>query len=136
MFQSLLAGKTLLLVDDRPENLLALEALLEGSGAVLLKAFSGNEALKMLHRNPTGIACILMDVQMPEMNGYEAASILQQRPETAAIPVLFVTAQESGFASVEEPYATVLTRPVFLHKPFNAQSLLVALQAVLLTEKA
>ncbi len=127
----LLVGKTLLLVDDRPENLLSLEALLEGSGAIIQKAFSGNEALKFLYRNAAATACVLLDVQMPEMSGYETAALLRQLPATAAIPVLFVTAKEEGAARVDAPYDALLTEPVFLHKPLSAPRLFAALERVL-----
>ncbi len=128
---TLLAGKTLLLVDDRPENLLSLEALLEGSGARLQKASSGNEALQYLLRHADTTSCVLMDVQMPEMSGFEAAALLQQLPATARVPVLFVTAREAGVGQVDAPFAALLTQPVFLHKPFSADGLWAALQKVL-----
>lgn len=131
MQNALIAGKTLLLVDDRPENLLALEALLEGSGAILQRAFSGNEALKWLYRNAAAADCVLMDVQMPEMSGYEAAALLRELPTTAAIPVIFVTAREEGAASVDAAFADILMDPVFLHKPLTAQKLFAALNKAL-----
>ncbi len=79
-----------LLVDDRPENLLALENELEALELEFLKALSGNEALKIAARED--LALILLDVQMPEMDGFETAEILRFDEQTRHIPIIFVTA--------------------------------------------
>jgi PAS domain S-box-containing protein len=80
----------LLLVDDRPENLLALSAVLEPLGQELVMARSGPEALK--HLLTQEFAVILMDVQMPGMDGFETAELIKQRERTRHIPIIFVTA--------------------------------------------
>ena len=81
---------TILLVDDRDENLLALESLLEELDAECLKARSGQEALAIaLDRE---LALIFMDVQMPEMDGFEAARLLRGVKKTRLTPIIFVTA--------------------------------------------
>lgn len=81
----------ILLVDDKPENLVTLEAMLEASNRNFIKATSGNEALKyVIKRNDIGL--IILDVQMPEMDGFEVASILQSNPNTRHISIIFVTA--------------------------------------------
>ena len=67
----------ILLVDDRPENLLALEAILEGHGYELIRATSGEEALKHVLRHD--FALILLDVQMPGMSGFETAELIKSR---------------------------------------------------------
>ena len=80
-----------LLVDDRPENLLSLEALLsELDDLVFVKANSGTEALRAVLRNE--FAVILLDVQMPGMDGFETADLIHSNPKTKHIPIIFVTA--------------------------------------------
>ena len=88
---------SILIVDDRPENLLALEAILEPLGHELIRAHSGPEALRVLLQHD--IAVILLDVQMPGMNGFETVEIIKSRERTKHIPVIFLTA-----ISKEEQY--------------------------------
>jgi signal transduction histidine kinase/DNA-binding response OmpR family regulator len=80
----------ILLVDDRPENLLALEAMLEPLGQNLVKAQSGEEALKFLLRQD--FAVILLDVQMPSMDGFETAELIRGRDRSKHTPIIFLTA--------------------------------------------
>lgn len=82
---------TILLVDDRPENLISLEEILVREGRFFLKASSGNEALKMVLKHEE-IGLIMLDVQMPEMDGFEVARILKSNPRTKDISIIFVTA--------------------------------------------
>src|SRR5258705_9340856 len=79
----------ILIVDDRPEKLLALEACLSSLGENIVRAQSGNEALKRLLQEE--FAVILLDVSMPGMDGFETASLIRQRPKTQHIPIIFVT---------------------------------------------
>lgn len=79
-----------LLVDDRQDNLMALEAVLEPLGYELVSASSGKEALKILLE--TDVSAIVLDVQMPDMDGFETAALLKSREATRGIPVLFLTA--------------------------------------------
>src|SRR5688500_233161 len=79
----------ILLVDDRPENLRALEAILGDLGENLVFASSGEEALK--HVLKTEFAAILLDVRMPGMDGLEAAALIRQRDKTQYTPIIFVT---------------------------------------------
>jgi signal transduction histidine kinase len=80
----------ILLVDDRPENLLALEAALEPLGQELVKANSGEEALRLLLRQE--FAVILLDVQMPGIDGFDTALQIKEREKTKDIPIIFLTA--------------------------------------------
>src|SRR5262249_10456209 len=80
----------ILLVDDRPENLLALEAILEPLGQRLIRARSGEAALSCLLERE--FAVILLDVQMPEMSGLETARMIRAREQTRFIPIIFLTA--------------------------------------------
>src|ERR1700761_3887695 len=79
-----------LLVDDLPENLLSLDALLRREGLVLLKARSGDEALELLLQHDVALA--LVDVQMPGMNGFELAELMRGNERTRRVPIIFVTA--------------------------------------------
>ena len=88
---------SILLVDDRPENLLALEAILEPLGQTLVRAASGDEALK--HLLARDFAVILLDVQMPGLNGFETAQLIKARDRSKHIPIIFLTA-----ISTEERY--------------------------------
>ncbi|MGZ4422988.1 MAG: response regulator, partial [Gaiellaceae bacterium] len=80
----------ILLVDDRPENLLALEAILEPLNVKLVRATSGKEALR--HTLKEDFAVVLLDVQMPEIDGFETAELLRKRARTRDVPIIFLTA--------------------------------------------
>lgn len=82
---------TILLVDDRPENLFSLEEILNKEGRRFIKASSGNEALKQVLKNGN-IGLIMLDVQMPGMDGFEVAKILKSGSKTKNISIIFVTA--------------------------------------------
>jgi signal transduction histidine kinase len=83
----------ILLVDDTPANLVSLEAVLSDLGERLVKAHSGREALKQLLRDD--FAVILMDVNMPVMDGFETASLIRQRARSEHTPIIFVTANSA-----------------------------------------
>lgn len=82
--------QNILLVDDRPENLVALEALLESPERRLLKAGSGHDALAAALKHD--LSLILLDVQMPDMDGFEVAELLRKNAKTRQVPVIFCTA--------------------------------------------
>ena len=106
---------TILMVDDRAENLLALEAILQGLGHRLLRAMSGEEALKQLLVHD--IALILLDVQMPGMDGFETAAHIKQRERTRHIPIVFLTAIDGEAHQAFRGYAAGAVD--YLSKPFD-----------------
>jgi signal transduction histidine kinase len=93
---------SVLLVDDRPENLLALEGVLKPLGARLVKARSGEDAL--LHLLRETFAVILLDVQMPRLDGLQTAELIKQREQTRHIPIIFITALSRETAYVFKGY--------------------------------
>ncbi len=82
----------ILLVDDKPEKLLALAAVLDDLGQNIVQAYSGREALRCLLNDE--FAVILLDVNMPGMDGFETAATIRQRPVTRDVPIIFVTAMD------------------------------------------
>jgi CheY-like chemotaxis protein len=109
------APAKILIVDDRAENLLALEAILHGLGHELVKATSGEEALKRLLTED--VAVILLDVQMPGMDGFETAHHVKARAKTADIPILFLTALDGAAHQAFRGYAAGAVD--YLAKPFD-----------------
>lgn len=105
----------ILLVDDHPENLLALEAVLEPLRCRLVKAASGEEALKALLQDE--FAVILLDVQMPGLDGFETAELIRGRERTRAVPLIFVTAISKEAHHVFKGYASGAVD--YLFKPLN-----------------
>jgi serine phosphatase RsbU (regulator of sigma subunit) len=106
----------ILLVDDTPANLLALEAVLQGLGQNLVQAHSGKDALRYLMDHD--VAIILMDVQMPGMDGFETAELIRQRERSRYTPIVFLTAYERTDTQVFKGYAAGAVD--FLTKPFVA----------------
>jgi two-component sensor histidine kinase len=113
------AKVNILLVDDHPENLIALESVLEGLGQNLVHAHSGMEALKcVLHQD---FAVILLDVQMPDMDGFEAATLMRAREKSRHIPIIFLTAINKHDTHVFKGYSVGAVDYVF--KPFDSEVL-------------
>jgi PAS domain S-box-containing protein len=104
----------ILMVDDEPANLLALEAVLEGLGANLIRASSGEEALRRVLE--MDFVLILLDVQMPNMSGLETAQLLRGMARFEHIPLLFLTAHANTLGWLEQAYA--LGAVDYLTKPF------------------
>jgi len=104
----------ILLVDDRPENLTALEALLEDLGLDIFKATSGNEALSLSLKHDFSI--VLLDVRMPDMDGFETAELMRANPKTSRLPIIFVTAamkeSEHQFKGYEAGAFDYLLKPI------------------------
>src|SRR5262245_47321460 len=102
-----------LLVDDNPNNLLALEAILAELDCKLVRAGSGTEALRrVLERD---FAVILLDIQMPGMDGLETATLIRKRERSRGIPIIFLTAFPSNDQQVVQGYA--IGAVDFLFKP-------------------
>lgn len=109
----------ILIVDDRPENLLTLEGILENEELNILKAHSGNEALSiMLEKN---VALVLMDVQMPGMDGFEVAEIMRSSERTKYIPIIFVTAISKQRQHIFKGYESGAVD--YLYKPLDLEIL-------------
>lgn len=109
----------ILIVDDRKENLLATEKVLRPLGATIYKALSGNDALSLILRQR--FAVVLLDVQMPEMDGFETAVLMQEHESMLGVPIIFVTA-----ISKEDTYATraaEIGAVDYIFKPINAEIL-------------
>jgi hypothetical protein len=105
----------ILLVDDHPENLIALEAILDKLGQNLVKANSGEEALRCLLQQD--FAAILLDVQMPGMDGFETATLIRQRERSRNTPIIFLTAFSTNDTLVFKGYA--LGAVDYLLKPID-----------------
>lgn len=106
----------ILLVDDREDNLLSIETILEPSGYRFVKAHSGREALKIL-LNEFDFAMILMDVKMPNLNGFETASLIYEREKLKHIPIIFITANNYGDENIYKGYQSGAIDYIF--KPIN-----------------
>ncbi len=109
------AGAKILIVDDRPANLLALEAMLQGLNLRLVRARSGLEALRCLLDDD--FALILMDVHMPQMDGFETATMIRQRERSQHTPIIFLTASEREDVQIFKGYS--LGAVDYLCKPLN-----------------
>jgi len=109
----------ILLVDDHPENLLALEAALEASEFHLIRAHSGMEALRLLLKE--SFSLILLDVHMPGLNGFETAALIRERPKTRDIPIIFITAVNKNEEDFAEGYA--IGAADYIVKPFDPEIL-------------
>ncbi|MGH2899289.1 MAG: sensor histidine kinase [Solirubrobacteraceae bacterium] len=107
----------ILLVDDKHENLLALEELLARPDRQLVTAHSGNDALRLLLKHD--FAVVLLDVEMPSMDGYEVAELMRSAERTRLIPIIFVTAgdrsEERVFRGYEAGAVDFLYKPVASH---------------------
>lgn len=105
----------ILLVDDVPQNIVALDALLSRPGVEALRAYSGAEALEQLLQND--IALALVDVQMPEMDGFELAELMRGSPRTRHVPIIFLTATDRDAMRTFRGYEAGAVD--FLYKPFD-----------------
>ncbi|MFA6125835.1 MAG: response regulator [Bacteroidales bacterium] len=109
----------ILIVDDREENLFAMEALLESPDLYIITARSGNEALGILLDQE--VALILLDVQMPGMNGFETAELIRGSSRTKHIPIIFVTAISKESKHIFQGYESGAVD--YLFKPIEPEIL-------------
>ena len=109
----------ILLVDDRPENLTALEAVLDDLGQTLVRATDGRQALRLLLDRE--FAVILLDVKMPELDGIATATLIRERAATQHTPIIFITAHDQHAREVEKGYA--LGAVDYIMKPIKPEIL-------------
>src|SRR5215510_13506287 len=110
----------ILLVDDREDNLFSIETILEKDSYTIVKARSGREALKvLLHQQDFSL--ILMDVQMPELNGFETATIIYERDKLRSIPIIFITAYSNDDDHMFRGYK--MGGVDYIYKPINPELL-------------
>lgn len=108
---------SILLVDDRPENLLALQAILRNDGYRLVLARSGEEALNAALDED--FAVILLDVAMPELDGFATANLIKQRPRYRSVPIIFITASIYDIDNIYRGYAVGAVD--YLYKPISPE---------------
>src|SRR5579872_4327726 len=106
----------IMLVDDREDNLLSMESILETDGYRFVKATSGRDVLKILLTD-FDFALILMDVKMPNLNGFETAALIYEREKLRHIPIIFITANNYGDEYVFKGYRTGAVD--YIYKPVN-----------------
>jgi PAS domain S-box-containing protein len=109
--------QSILIVDDQPANLVALESVLSALNVDVVSATSGQAALGILLKQP--VALVLLDVQMPGMDGFEVATLMRQRSKTRHIPIIFLTAinkdDEHVFKGYESGGVDFIFKPVDPH---------------------
>jgi diguanylate cyclase (GGDEF)-like protein len=111
----------ILIVDDARANLVALQVLLKPIEANIISAESGEQALQEVQDNEDHIALILLDVQMPVMDGFEVARLLHENEKTRSIPIIFITANQDD-AHIEEAYLAGAVD--YIQKPIRKTALL------------
>jgi len=110
----------ILLVDDREDNLLSIQSVLEPGGYNFVKARSGREALKIL-LSEIDFALILMDVKMPSLNGFETAQMIYEREKLRHIPIIFITAHDQSEQNIFKGYKAGAVD--YISKPINPELL-------------
>jgi len=105
-----------MIVDDREDNLLSMASVLEPDGYNIVKASSGRQVLKLLLTD-FDFALILMDVQMPNLNGFETAALIYERERLRHIPIIFITANNYGEENLFKGYRAGAVD--YIYKPVN-----------------
>jgi CheY-like chemotaxis protein len=119
-----LAGKEVLVVDDDVRNIFALSSVLERRGMIVQTAGTGREAIATLESTPD-IAIVLMDVMMPEMDGYETMQVIRQNPSFRRLPIIALTAKAM---KGDREKCLEAGASEYLAKPVNTEQLLSALR--------
>ena len=124
------AQTKILIVDDNPDNLRLLATILESHGYIVRKSLNGRMAIQASHRNPPNL--ILLDINMPEMNGYEVCQQLKASEATAQIPIIFISALDRMEDKVR---AFELGGVDYITKPFQEQEVLMRVKNQLLIQQ-
>ncbi|WP_298278097.1 HAMP domain-containing protein [uncultured Bradyrhizobium sp.] len=119
-----LIGKTALLVDDDARNIFALSSVLERRGMKVLTATTGHEAISLVESNPK-IAIVLMDIMMPQMDGYQTIGAIRQNPAFARLPIIALTAKAM---KGDREKCLEAGASDYLAKPVNTEQLLLAIR--------
>jgi CheY-like chemotaxis protein len=112
--EELLIGKVVLVVDDDVRNIYSMTNILESEGLQIITAFDGLDALEKLKENPQ-IEIVLMDIMMPNMNGYEAIAEIRKNPALYKLPIIAVTAKAMNGdreKSMEAGASDYMTKPI------------------------
>lgn len=113
--QDTLTKPSVLIVDDTPENLVALEVVLDDIDCDVVTASSGNQALSKLLKQE--FALVLLDVQMPVMDGFEVAELMRSNKRTSTVPIIFVTANSRDDKNMKRGYMSGAVD--YLFKPID-----------------
>jgi CheY-like chemotaxis protein/two-component sensor histidine kinase len=119
-----LVGKTALLVDDDARNIFALSSVLERRGMKVLTATTGSEAVELVESNPA-IAIVLMDIMMPQMDGYQTIGAIRQNPSFGRLPIIALTAKAM---KGDREKCLEAGASDYLAKPVNTEQLLLAIR--------
>jgi CheY-like chemotaxis protein len=119
-----LIGRSVLLVDDDARNVFALSSVLERRGMRVLAATTGSEAIELIESTP-GIAIVLMDIMMPEMDGYRTIEVIRSKPGTRRLPIVALTAKAM---KGDREKCLAAGASDYLAKPVNTEQLLSALR--------
>src|SRR4051812_31747516 len=119
-----LVGRTVLLVDDDARNIFALSSVLERRGMNVLTATTGREAIEIVEKTPD-LAIVLMDIMMPEMDGYQTMGVIRENPEYRRLPIIALTAKAM---KGDREKCLEAGASDYLAKPVNTEQLLSALR--------
>jgi CheY-like chemotaxis protein len=119
-----LVGRTVLVVDDDPRNIFALSSVLERRGMKVLTATTGKEALALIEGTPH-LAIVLMDIMMPEMDGYQVMGVIREKPAFHRLPIIALTAKAM---KGDREKCLEAGASDYLAKPVNTDQLISALR--------